>query len=81
MNNSIQCNLKAFMKSSELLIKKCSILQSKEIKKIMTSQSEQPKKVKVPEPTLRRLPWYLSNVRLLNKKGVEYVSSTQIKTN
>ncbi len=44
----------------------------------MTSQSEQPKKVKVPEPTLRRLPWYLSNVRLLNKKGVEYVSSTQI---
>lgn len=44
----------------------------------MNAQSEQQKKVKVPEPTLRRLPWYLSNVRLLKKEGVEYVSSTQI---
>lgn len=34
--------------------------------------------VKVPEPTLRRLPWYLSNVKLLKKKGEKYVSSTQI---
>ena len=33
---------------------------------------------KVPEPTLRRLPWYLSNVKLLKQKGVRYVSSTQI---
>ena len=33
---------------------------------------------KVPEPTLRRLPWYLSNVKLLKKKGERYVSSTQI---
>lgn len=33
---------------------------------------------KVPEPTLRRLPWYLSNVKLLKEKGEEYVSSTQI---
>ena len=39
----------------------------------------QPKEiVKVPEPTLRRLPWYLSNVKLLKKKGERYVSSTQI---
>lgn len=35
-------------------------------------------RIKVPEPTLRRLPWYLSNVKLLKKKGEHYVSSTQI---
>lgn len=34
--------------------------------------------IKVPEPTLRRLPWYLSNVKLLKQKGEKYVSSTQI---
>lgn len=33
---------------------------------------------KVPEPTLRRLPWYLSNIKLLKEKGERYVSSTQI---
>lgn len=33
---------------------------------------------KVPEPTLRRLPWYLSNVKLMKDKGETYVSSTQI---
>lgn len=33
---------------------------------------------KVPEPTLRRLPWYLAFVKLLKKKGEVYVSSTQI---
>ncbi len=33
---------------------------------------------KVPEPTLRRLPWYLSNVKLLKQRGEHYVSSTQI---
>ena len=32
----------------------------------------------LPEPTLRRLPWYLAFVRLLSEQGVEYVSSTQI---
>lgn len=32
----------------------------------------------IPEPALRRLPWYLAYVTLLNEKGVEYVSSTQI---
>ena len=32
----------------------------------------------LPEPTLRRLPWYLAYVRLLLDAGVEYVSSTQI---
>lgn len=32
----------------------------------------------LPEPTLRRLPWYLAYVSLLRGEGVEYVSSTQI---
>lgn len=45
------------------------------------TMSNQPQKkdiAKVPEPTLRRLPWYLSNVKLLKQKGEQYVSSTQI---
>jgi redox-sensing transcriptional repressor len=33
---------------------------------------------KVPEPTLRRLPWYLSNIKLRKQRGEQYVSSTQI---
>lgn len=33
---------------------------------------------KVPEPTLRRLPWYLSNAKLMREKGETYVSSTHI---
>lgn len=32
----------------------------------------------LPEPTIRRLPWYLSYVRMLDNMQVEYVSSTQI---
>lgn len=32
----------------------------------------------LPEPTLRRLPWYLAYVNLLDTQNVEYVSSTQI---
>lgn len=44
-----------------------------------TNQAIQHKNsIKVPEPTLRRLPWYLSNVKLLKKKGERFVSSTQI---
>ncbi|MBQ9077472.1 MAG: redox-sensing transcriptional repressor Rex [Muribaculaceae bacterium] len=35
-------------------------------------------KIILPEPTLRRLPWYLAYVSLLHTNGVEYVSSTQI---
>ncbi len=34
--------------------------------------------IKVPEPSLRRLPWYLSNAKLLKNKGEQFVSSTQI---
>ena len=33
---------------------------------------------KIPEPTLGRLPWYLSNAKLMKEKGEKYVSSTQI---
>ncbi|GHT34725.1 redox-sensing transcriptional repressor Rex [Bacteroidia bacterium] len=33
---------------------------------------------KLPEPTLRRLPWYLAFVKLLKGRGETYVSSTQI---
>lgn len=32
----------------------------------------------LPEPTLRRLPWYLAFVTLLRNNNVEYVSSTRI---
>lgn len=32
----------------------------------------------IPEPALRRLPWYLAYVSLLHERGVEHVSSTAI---
>ncbi len=32
----------------------------------------------IPEPALRRLPWYLAYVKLLKNQGESYVSSTQI---
>lgn len=32
----------------------------------------------LPEPTLRRLPWYLAHLKLMGDSGAEYVSSTQI---
>ena len=35
-------------------------------------------RVALPEPTLRRLPWYLSLVSMLAEQGVDYVSSTAI---
>ena len=33
---------------------------------------------RIPEPALRRLPWYLSYIKLLKKQGYSKVSSTQI---
>lgn len=33
---------------------------------------------KIPEPTLRRLPWYLSCAKLMRSQGEKYVSSTHI---
>lgn len=44
----------------------------------MNSNNEHKFIGKVPEPTLRRLPWYLSNLKLLRQKGEQYVSSTQL---
>lgn len=44
----------------------------------MSSWSQNRENLRVPEPTLRRLPWYLSNIKLLKQKGYRYVSSTQI---
>lgn len=44
----------------------------------MGSLFQNQESLRVPEPTLRRLPWYLSNVKLLKQKGARYVSSTQI---
>lgn len=35
-------------------------------------------KSKIPEPALRRLPWYLSYVKLLKRQDCNHVSSTQI---
>ena len=32
----------------------------------------------LPEPTLRRLPWYLAYVEILKSRNVDFVSSTQI---
>ena len=42
----------------------------------MTKNNEN--QIILPEPTIRRLPWYLSYVRVLDLLHVEYVSSTQI---
>lgn len=36
---------------------------------------------KVPEPTLRRLPWYLAYAQLVLKSGELFISSTQIAKN
>lgn len=36
---------------------------------------------KVPEPTLRRLPWYLAYSKLVLKEGESFLSSTQIAKN
>ena len=42
------------------------------------SDLESKSNIKLPEPSLRRLPWYLAYVKLLKDRGEEYVSSTQI---
>lgn len=44
----------------------------------MNTETRHNTKEALPEPTLRRLPWYLAYVKLLDAKHVEYVSSTQI---
>ncbi|MDR1258797.1 MAG: redox-sensing transcriptional repressor Rex [Tannerellaceae bacterium] len=42
------------------------------------NQYDTPQSWRLPEPTLRRLPWYLAFVKLLKSRGETYVSSTQI---
>ena len=42
------------------------------------TDSRNTSKVILPEPTLRRLPWYLAYVKLLDAQHIEHVSSTQI---
>lgn len=37
--------------------------------------------INIPEPTLRRLPWYLAYAQLVLKEGEQYLSSTQIAKN
>ena len=44
----------------------------------MSKTKNNENQVILPEPTIRRLPWYLSYVRMLDNLHVEYVSSTQI---
>ena len=44
----------------------------------MTTNQDIKHNGKVPEPTLRRLPWYLSTAKLLKQRGERFVSSTQI---
>lgn len=36
---------------------------------------------KVPEPTLRRLPWYLAYAQMVQRSGETFLSSTQISNN
>lgn len=43
--------------------------------------SESSIQFKVPEPTLRRLPWYLAYAQLVLKEGESHLSSTQIAKN
>jgi len=45
------------------------------------SNSQASIEFKVPEPTLRRLPWYLAYAQLVLKEGEIYLSSTQIAKN
>ena len=42
------------------------------------AQIKSPLRDIMPEPTLRRLPWYLAYVSMLRSRNVEYVSSTAI---
>ena len=48
------------------------------IKSIMSDAKRNENRAVLPEPSIRRLPWYLSYARTLDNLNVEYVSSTQI---
>lgn len=42
------------------------------------AEKQEQNRLQLPEPTLRRLPWYLAYVTTLRKQGIDYVSSTHI---
>ena len=42
------------------------------------NNTDTPRRGLLPEPTLRRLPWYLAHVSMLADRGVSHVSSTAI---
>ena len=44
----------------------------------MTASDERPRHERLPEPTLRRLPWYLAYLKLIRGRGETVVSSTRI---
>lgn len=44
----------------------------------MNDKNNSTPNIQLPEPTLRRLPWYLAYVGILKADGVEYVSTTRI---
>lgn len=46
----------------------------------MTNITKRKEQTAIPEPSLRRLPWYLSHARLLHAQGLRTVSSTVIGT-
>lgn len=48
------------------------------MEKDINDKTSQRHREQLPEPTLRRLPWYLAYVTMLNSEHVEYVSSTRI---
>ncbi|MDE7471724.1 MAG: redox-sensing transcriptional repressor Rex [Paramuribaculum sp.] len=45
-----------------------------------TSQTFDPRQYSLPEPTIRRLPWYLAYISMLRDRGEESVSSTGISS-
>lgn len=45
-----------------------------------TNPSYTSRHMSLPEPTIRRLPWYLAYIAMLKDRGVESVSSTAIST-
>ena len=44
----------------------------------MTESRQNNQRIMLPEPTLRRLPWYLAYVKMLDRASVDNVSSTTI---
>ncbi len=56
-------------------------MQNKIINNRLMTNSETAQFFKVPEPTLRRLPWYLAYAKLVLKEGESFLSSTQIAKN